>query len=398
MTSPAAPYSQARLVLIFSAAIFFFSLSGWMVAVYLPIHLEKALGLSRSQIGLLIAVYAITLVVLVAPFGHLSDRFSPRRIVQAGLLLFAAYCFLLALSEKFFFLALAQILGGTGDSLVIIALGSLYYKHLTPARKGRKLGFYIFASFFGFGLGPLLSGFLLKVWGLSYRTLFFVVAAAVGGLLLFSSALKDSPPFRIRLLDYKEDIFRKEVFLLISMLVAIGIHYGNERVSFSLYMKDRIGLDDFGIGSIFALLGFWIAVMSALTGALYDRTKKVLLFICAGLVMSGLFHIATAFANSYASVLLMRILHTTGDSVVIFSMNAIIASIFPLERMGGNYGFTSFFRTQGGFLGALMSGFLDAHCGYRASFIVAGSCTILGGLLLAANWRTMLNLSRQLSE
>jgi len=398
MTPPEKPFSQRRIVLTFSAAVFFFSLSAWVVAVYLPIHLEKVLLLPRTQIGLLISIYSVTLIVLVAPLGHLSDRVSPKRIVQTGMLLFAAHCFLLARAQTLPPLIAAQVLGGTGSSLVIIALHSLYYKHLTSSRRGRKVGLYIFALFLGFAVGPLLSGFLLKECGLSYRMIFLIAGGVMVGLLFFSNVLRDSAPFRIRLLDYKKDIFRKEVLLLICMLVAMGIHYGNERASFSLYMRNVVGLDDLAIGFVFAVLGSWIAILSLVAGTLFDRNKKVLLFICAGLVLSGASHIGTVYANSYAMVLLARMLHTTGDAVVIFSMNAIIASIFPAKRMGGNYGFTSFFRMQGAFLGALMSGFLDAHCGYRASFIVAGSCTIFVGLLLAANWRTMLSLSRQLSK
>ncbi len=398
MTSPPIFHPQRHIVLTFSLAVFFFSLSAWIVAVYLPIYLDKVLGLSRSYIGLLISIYAVTLIVLVAPFGHLSDRVSPKRIVQMGLILFAAHCIVLARAQSLPVLVVAEVLGGAGDSLVAIALQSLYYKHLSVSRKGQKVGLYIFAAFSGFAVGPLVSGFLLEPCGLSYRAVFLVAGGVVGGLFLFSNVLEDAAPFRIRLLDYKQDIFRKEVFLLICMLVAMGIHYGNERASFSLYMKRVVGLGDFTIGSVFAVLGFWIAILSVATGAVFDRRKKILLFVCAGMVLSGSSHIGTAYANSYAMVLLARMLHTTGDALVIFSMNAIIASIFPAKRMGGNFGFTAFFRTQGAFLGALMSGLLDAHCGYRASFIVAGSATILVGLLLAVNWRTMLNLSRQLSK
>ena len=398
MTSTAPFPSQKRIVITFSLAVFLFALSAWVVAVYLPIYLEEVLDFSRSYIGLLISIYSVTLIVLVAPLGHLSDRVSPRRIVQVGLLFFAAYCFALGGVQTVLLLAAAQVLGGIGSSLVIIALHSLYYKHLTLSRKGRKVGLYMFAMFLGFAVGPLVSGFLLKRCGLSYRAIFLIAGGVIVGLLLFSKVLKDSEPFRIRLLDYKQDILRKEVFLLICMLLAMGFHYGHERTSFALYMKNVVGLDDFAVGSVFAVLGLWIGIMGLVAGTLFDRNKKILLFICGGLVLSGSSHIATAYTESYATVLLARIVHTTGDGIVIFSMNAIIASIFPAKRMGGNFGFTSFFRMQGAFLGALISGLLDTHASYRTSFIVAGSCTILVGFLLAANWRTMLKLSNQLSK
>ncbi len=391
-------HPQRHVVLMFSLAAFLFFFSTWIIVVYLPIHLEKIVGLPRTQIGLLIGIHTLTLILLVAPFGHLSDKASPKRITQVGLLLCAAYCLVLTQAKTLAVLVSAQVIGGIGNSLVVIALPSMYYKHLSSSRRGQKVGLYIFATFFGFALGPLLSGFLIKQCGLSYRDMFLIVAGLMGGLLLFSKALKDTAPFKIRLFEYREDILRKEVFLLICMLVAMGVHYGNEQASFSLYMKNVVKLDDFGIGSVFAVLGSWIAILSVAAGALWDRSKKVLLFVCLGLVISGLSHMWTAFTNRYASVLLVRMLHTTGDAFVIFAMNAIIASIFPSHRMGGNVGFTAFFRMQGAFLGALISGYLDGHHGYRASFIVAGSGTVLVGLLLAANWRTMLSLSRQLSK
>ena len=389
-------HPQKRIVFTFSLATFLFAFSTVVESVYLPIYLEKVIGLGRSEIGLLISIYALTLVLLVAPFGHFSDRVSPRRIIQAGLLLFAGYCCLIAWVRTLAFFIVAQVIGGIGYSLVVIALPSLYYKHLNPSRKGQKVGVYIFANFLGFGCGPLVTGFLLRRCGFSYGEAFMGVGALMGGLWLFSRALKDAPPFKIRLFDYKQDILRKEVFLLVCMLVAMGIHYGNEQASLALYMRDVIKLNDFDVGTVFAVLGFWIAVLAVVTGTLYDRSRKVLLFICLGLVVSGSFHILTAFTKSYGSVLGVRIMHTTGDAVVIFAMNAIIASIFPTQRMGGNVGFTTFFRTQGIFFGALASGFFDANYGSRLSFIVAGSGTILVGVLLAANWRTMLRLSREL--
>ena len=389
---------QSRIVLTFSLTVFVFSLSAWMVMVYLPIYLEKVVHLSRSYIGLLISIYTVTLLVLVAPFGHFSDKVSPRRIVQLGMVLFAGHCLLLAAARTLSLLVAAQILGGMGNSLVIIALQSLYYKHLTAYQRGRKVGLYIFAVFFGFAIGPLVSGAVLGSTRLSYRAVFLMAGLLVIGLLFFSRFLKDSVPFKIRLLDYKQDLLRKEVFLLIAMLIAMGVHFGNERTSFALYMSNVVGLNDFSLATVFALVGVWIATMTLLTGAIFDRNKKVLLFVCGGLVLSGAAHIGTAYTWSYGTVLLARIVHTTGDAVVIFSMNAIIASIFPATRMGGNFGFTTFFRMQGAFLGALVSGLLDAHSSYRASFIFAGSFTIVVGFLFAANWRTVLNLSRELSK
>jgi MFS family permease len=396
MTPGFLSHPQKRIVLTFSLAAFLFAFSTVVESVYLPIYLEKVIGLGRSEIGLLISLYALTLIILVAPFGHFSDRVSPKKIIQAGLLLSAAYCCLLAWMRKLAFFIPAQVIGGVGNSLVVIALPSLYYKHLNPSRRGQKLGAYMFASFLGFACGPLATGFLLRRCGFTYGEAFMAVGALMAGLWLFSGTLKDALPFKIRLFDYKQDIVRKEVFLLVCMLLAMGITFGNEQSSLALYMRDVIKLDDLGVGLVFAVLGSWIAILAAVTGTLYDRSRKVLLFICLGLVVSGSFHILTAFTKSYGSILGVRLLHTTGDAVVIFAMNAIIASIFPTHRMGGNVGFTTFFQTQGTFLGALASGFFDANYGSRLSFIVAGSGTIFVGFLLAANWRTMLSLSREL--
>lgn len=389
---------QRRVVVTFCIAGFIYFFSTWAVAVYLPLYLEKSLGLSRTAIGSLISLYTVTLLVLAAPFGHLSDRASPKRIIQTGMVLFAVHALILARAKALPSLLVAQIVGGIGNSLVVIGLPSLYYKHLSASRRGQKVGMYIFATFLGFACGPLVGGFLLNYCGLSYREIFQAIAALMLGVFLFSKTLKDAAPFKMRLFEYREDLFRKEVFLLVCMLVAMGIHYGNERTSLPLYMNHVIQLDDFDVGLVFAMLGLWIAVLSAAAGRLWDRNKKVLLFISLGLVVSGVSHMATAFTNSFASVLLVRLLHTTGDALVIFSMHAIIASIFPSARMGGNVGFTSFFQMFGAFFGALISGYLDGHVSYRASFLAAGSATIVVGLLLAANWRTMLNLSKQLSK
>ena len=366
--------------------------------VYLPLYLENDLGFGKGFLGILIAAYLITTLILVAPLGYLSDRISPKRIIQLGISLVIIYGFSLTSIKFFWGLFIAQIIGGVGESLIVIALSSLYYKHLDVANRGRNVGIYVAAGLLGFAFGPLISGFVLDTLRVSYRGLFLLVAFLGFVLLLFSTFLRDYPPFRIRLLEYKGDILRKEVLLLIVIFLGLGIHFGNERTSYFLYLRNTASLSRLQIGQLNTILGVWMGILSFMIGRLFDRSKKILFFVSVGLAVSGSFHFLTTYFRNFSSILLCRLCHTGGDALAIFSLGVLAASIFPASRMGGNYGFIYLFRTSGGFVGAIISGFLDKmYPSYRISFAMAGGILILAGIFIALNHRTVAHLSKNLS-
>ena len=77
-------------------------------------ELTSDLGLSAADLGLLTSVYFLTFAVAQLPIGVLLDRYGPRRVQSALLLVAAAGAAMFAVSEGFWALVIARALIGLG--------------------------------------------------------------------------------------------------------------------------------------------------------------------------------------------------------------------------------------------------------------------------------------------
>ena len=89
-------------------------------AVVAP-ELVKEFSLGPGELGLLTAAYLLAFSAFQLPLGVLLDRFGPRRVQSALLLLSAAGCAVFALAPGFNVLFLARALIGLGFSAGLMA-------------------------------------------------------------------------------------------------------------------------------------------------------------------------------------------------------------------------------------------------------------------------------------
>lgn len=89
-------------------------------AVVAP-ELVKEFALGPGQLGLLTAAYLLTFCAFQLPLGVLLDRYGPRRVQTALLLVSAAGCAIFALAPGFTVLFLARALIGLGFSAGLMA-------------------------------------------------------------------------------------------------------------------------------------------------------------------------------------------------------------------------------------------------------------------------------------
>jgi MFS family permease len=378
-----------RIIIVFSTCSFLFFYTSWLVFFYLPVYL-RTINISNVEIGILIGVFSLVTPVLALFFGLLSDWRSSRSLVQIGAgLVILSLCGLYFVTS-FPALLLIFIVAGAGTTLFFISLDSLYFKHLQGGREGIKLAILAFSGHLGFSLGPLTGGLVINFFG--QRAVFLVGAAAVLLLLMVTTKIDDIPPIKFALVQYKEDLKKKEVLFLILIILAVGFHFGTERTSLALFMATAINLTALEIATVFGITGLWLGVFSLICGHAFDTKKKVFVFLPLGLAITGIFQALTPLATSYLEVIIVRILHVSGDAFLILSSALIISIIFPRERMGGSFGLIMTIRAGGTFLGALISGYLNARYGYHAPLIVSGTLLIILSISFipyrkSFNWR-----------
>lgn len=115
--STAAPLGNLRLVLTIVAPFalgYFLSYIYRTVNAVLAPHLIADIGLTASNLGLLTATYFLAFAAFQLPVGALLDRYGPRRVQSAVLLLAAAGAALFSIGDDLFTLVSARALIGLG--------------------------------------------------------------------------------------------------------------------------------------------------------------------------------------------------------------------------------------------------------------------------------------------
>ncbi|MFJ7986683.1 MFS transporter [Streptomyces sp. NPDC096351] len=167
------------------------------LAVPLP-RIGVEFRLDRAQLILLSAAYGLTFAGLLLFGGRLADRFGGRRVLTAGLLVFAASSALAPLTPGYEALLAARFGQGVGAALVApAAMAVLRALFPDPGAHSRAMATWGGLSVLGATAGNLLSGVIAAAT--SWRGTFAVpVAVGVAALLLAPRALPRTPPGRDR--------------------------------------------------------------------------------------------------------------------------------------------------------------------------------------------------------
>ncbi|MDD5312035.1 MAG: MFS transporter [Dehalococcoidia bacterium] len=347
----------------------------WSMLAYITIFWIDQ-GFTHLQVGLLVAVFPLTSLTLMIPFGIFVDRISPRKLVIASQLIFSVCIFGLLMTHEFWPTLLLLAIGGSGNALFNNALPSLYLKTLGADFRGIKLGFFNASWLFGYGLGPLISGFIMQSWGMN--AVFTFALAGQVPLMLLSMFLADVPGTAVRLADYKADLSNKSVLIFIVLVFFFSLHAGAEQTSMSLFLNKDIGLSKEEVGWMYFIHANIMALLSLASGLVGDRFnargRGLAALFYTGIIISGLTNIMLLLANSFGSFLALRIPHAVGDSIAIVTRSLIVSNFFATTRMGGNLGAVTTTVWLGTLIGCIISGIVP---GYAMGFVIAGALAIL---------------------
>ncbi len=376
--------NSKKVVLCFASCNFLYLFIQFLIFVYLPLYL-KDIGFLPDRIGLLIGVYSFVTIPMMVPLGLISDKFSPRRLVQSGILLTTLWITGLTLSKNFFGFLLSMLIGGVGITIFTVSIQSLYYKHIYGSSRGKKVGIFLMSGFLGFSLGPVTGGLILRYYDM--HTLFITGILLTLILFILSAILKDSSPIKSEFLEYKKDINKPEVMLFLLLIMVLGTHFGVEQTNLPPLMRERIGLSTSQIGGVYGIVGIWLGILMLIIGHIFDIKRNLFMLFFWGLVISGIFQAVTPLAWSFGSVLTWRLFHTIGDALVIMLNGIVMSTIFPNKRLGGNTGFILAMRSVGVTFGALVCGLLNRAFGYNIPFFLSGCSLVILSIFLLSKRR-----------
>ena len=161
--APAVPLSAWAWVLVLCLAQVVSTMDRGMLALVIdPVRAD--LGISELQVALLLGfAFALFYVTVGLPMGLLADRVNRRRLLIAGILVWSLATFAGGLARDFGELFASRLFIGIGEAVLAPCAVTLIADAFPAAARGRPMAVYVYGTMTAYGVGSLLSGYVLQL-------------------------------------------------------------------------------------------------------------------------------------------------------------------------------------------------------------------------------------------
>ncbi len=377
------------LVTIYLIAFAGFTSFSWLFPV-VPYY-ASSLGISISDIGIVVSIYSYINAAAILPSGMLSDRWGRRRFLVAGLVVSTVVPFLYPLAKDFWALCIIRALHGLGAAVFVPTAIAAVIDLASPEKRGQILGWYTASAQLGLMAGPIVGGYILQ--GFGYEAAFYSCGLMpLLGLIFLSARMRSIPkkPPTHPSEDAHSWNWLKQRGAIISLLALIVTAVGSGTIStfIPLYVQG-FGITEAGAGTIITACYASSAALRVPSGTLADRFGNMPMIIL-GLILCAVSLTLVAFSNVLYQLSIIAALFGLGMG---FSMPAALswlAHLSPPTKRGLGMGLGSASFQVGLALGATFMGIVISCSGFDTMYFTAASVSAVGLLiilLLQANGR-----------
>jgi EmrB/QacA subfamily drug resistance transporter len=177
---------RARLVLFTITAILFLTFLDTTIMSVAAVNLQETLQTSVSDLQWIINAYALLFAALMLAFGTLGDRIGRKKVMLAGLAVFAAGSLFGALAKTIPQLIAARAIMGVGAAACEPGTLSVL-RQIYPDRKAlaRAVGWWAAMAGLALAMGPVIGGILVGIGG--WHAIFWFNLAAC--IAVFAAAI-----------------------------------------------------------------------------------------------------------------------------------------------------------------------------------------------------------------
>lgn len=340
-------------VLYFNIFLMFLGIS--IVIPVLPTILHD-LDLNGSDLGMLVAVFAM-FQMIASPFGgRFADKFGKKIIIIIGLLLFSISEFIFAMGNSFSILLVSRVLGGISAAFVMPGVNGMIGDLSTSENRAKNFSYMSAVINTGFIVGPGVGGFLAEI---SHRMPFYFAGALGIIALLFSVFLlkeaSDDDTNETARPKVKEPFPYKLFVVPVIIMLILSYGLASTETMFSLYTAEKVGFEpkDISIaitgGAIVGVI-FQLFLFEKLVGKIGEI--KLTLF---SLIYSVLILGAFVYASHYITVMLVSFVIFIGFDLIRPSMTNYFSKLAG-NNQGTAGGLNSAATSVGNLIGPLVAG------------------------------------------
>ncbi len=379
---PADAQARRRLAIYVATAALFASIAARGLTVPLYAH---ALGASRFEIGALFSVATLAGAVLSLPSGLLVDRFGPRVLLGASLVLTAGSQLAIAASPSVAPLFLWQLVGGLAAGAQQSALFSAVTESVSGSRLGRAMGWLTFSMQAGFFLGPAIAGIALR-WldvrmDIAVTTL--LVALAIPGAVV-ASGTRQHHGRGLSLREPLSALVKQRAFWPVTVgLIGMTLSWGTIGAFLPVFGKEALGLPSSQVGYLLALLAVVNGLSRPPGGRLVDRARQRWPIVFAGIVIWSAAIAILGHLTGFVGPAIVLALGTPFMAMGFVAIGVVFGDLSAASTRGVTMGVYGTILFAGLAAGPLLFGPLVQAYGYTAGFSACGVVAVLLGVVMA---------------
>lgn len=381
--------TNRRNLYILAFALAVVTIGFGVVMPIIPFYMEE-LGAGGTELGLLVASYAVMRLIFGPIWGSLSDRVGRKPIMMIGVFGYGITMVGFGLATELWMMFAARILSGILSSATSPTTMAYIGDSTTENDRSRGMGILGAAGGLGTIFGPALGG-MLADFGLSVP-FFFAAGMSLLSVILIAAFLPESRPAADRIehqvgklaLDVRgwgQALFSPIGPLLIQAFIVMAgltLFFG----IFGLYALERFDYGAQEVGLIFTVLGLMMAVgQGVLVGPLTKRWGDVVV-MRIGFLTSALGLVAMMAADRFWTLLAATAFFSLANALVSPSISALTSKRTSMDQ-GVTMGLSNAFGSLGRIAGPPIGG-LAFDLDWRWPFI--GAAVVMGAGFVVGYW------------
>ena len=379
--------SNRKNLFILAFTLFVVMLGFGVVMPIIPFYMEY-FGAGGTELGLLVASYAVMRLIFGPIWGSLSDRVGRKPILMIGVLGYGITMVGFGLATQLWMMFLARILAGVLSSATAPTTMAYIGDSTSEEDRGGGMGLLGAAGGLGAIFGPAVGGLLAErslsfpffvAAGMSFIALFLIVLLLPESLPQSARSPRAADQSIVDLRAWWKALFSPIGSLLVLTFLVTGglmIFYG----ILGLYALERFGYGTSEVGVIFTVLGLVSAIgQGLLVGPLTKRFGDPVV-IKVGFLLSAVSLLTVMLADQYVLLLVTIAFFSLANALLIPSITSLTSKRATLSQ-GVTMGLSNSFISLGRIFGPLWGGLVfDMHWGLP---FVSGSLVMVAGFFVS---------------
>jgi DHA1 family multidrug resistance protein-like MFS transporter len=343
-------------------------------------------AVSITTAGVIVGAFGLARLAVDLPAGFLANKFDPRRLSIAAIVLLVLSSFVGLQADRVEVLIGARIGSGIGVGILATVILSALSASARPENRGKVMSYYPMANNVAIAFFPLLGGVIgtFAGWRATFlvTALLAIIAAAILLPVLYRTDLShkskkaDGPPDP-RVLHGRT----KGIALIVTNfgVVANMIHrHGVRNTILPLYAATVLGLGGISIATAIAAMAITGFIVMAPGGMLGDRIGRRRV-ISSGLAAVAIGDLVFLLTGDFWTFLAVAALIGCGDFFS-SSQTALLAEIVPPGQRTWVLSSYRFSSDLGALIGPILLAAIMDGVGVQAAIIVASAILLLAAL------------------